>query len=78
MSDELATVDPIKESIPWSARAAAGDALQRVTDKTPIICLWRDDNGALRYSKANMTITDAAFFLSWMNKWLIDWWSNEK
>lgn len=51
----LATVDPISGAIPWSAKAAAGDALQRVPDaeKTPFMAIWIGEDGCIRYSKAN-------------------------
>lgn len=60
MKDEgdvpLASVDPIRNDGPWSAKGAAGDALQRVAHKDPILCIWIDDQNRLRWSKAN---TDA-------------------
>ena len=48
----LATFEPISEDRPWSARAAAGDALQRVEHDAPFLAVWIED-GQLRWSKAN-------------------------
>lgn len=49
----LATVDPISEEKPWSAKAAAGDALQRVPHDKPFFAMWFAEDGSLHYSKAN-------------------------
>lgn len=49
----LATVDPINEKKGWSAKAAAGDALQRVPHGAPFLAMWFAEDGALHYSKAN-------------------------
>ena len=47
-----ATVDPLpgKE---WNAHAVAGDVLNRAPMNAPIIAVWIDDKGCLRYSKSN-------------------------
>jgi hypothetical protein len=74
VTDKLATVDPIKEGAAWSARGAAGDCLQRVGDSCPLICLWIDEKGDIRYSKANITIHHAALMYSWFTNWLVRWW----
>ena len=70
----LATVDPISDDKPWSAKAAAGDALQRCTHDAPFICIWLDENGKVRYSKANMTYhaisAIAVFLLDMAQSWI--------
>jgi hypothetical protein len=69
-----ATVDPISEDTPWSAKAVAGDALQRVNHDSPIICIWLDEEGKIRYSKANMTFhaisAMAVFLLDMAQSWI--------
>ena len=77
MSDKIATVDPIKEGADWSAKAAAGDCLQRVDYRTPLICLWIDSDGGIRYAKANITMHHASLMYSWFTNWMVRWWEGK-
>lgn len=58
----LATVDPIKESVAWSAKGSAGDALQRVPHDSPFLAIWLDENDCVKWSKANTSLTSLAIF----------------
>ena len=40
--------------IPWSAKAALHDALNRCTDTEKILITWMDEKGAISHSCANM------------------------
>lgn len=55
---DLASVSPIGERADWSAKAAAGDAMQQVGHDRPIVCLWIDEQGVMRYAKANTSVAD--------------------
>ena len=53
----MAGIEPISDKIGWGAKAAAGDALNRVPNEAPFIGMWveNDANGLprLKWSKAN-------------------------
>lgn len=51
MPSELATVDPLP-GILWNAHAALGDAMQRAPMNAPLIVLWLDEAGVLKYSRS--------------------------
>lgn len=51
----LATVDPIRDSnAAWGAKACAGDALSRCEDGDPMICMWIDKDGEIKWSASNL------------------------
>lgn len=70
---KLATVDPLP-GINWNAKAAAGDALQRVSEDAPFIAIWVDSDGILRMSQAGMTTTNLSLIVGYMNARLTDVW----
>lgn len=59
MTDQFATVDPIKPGADsrWSAKGAAGDALERVPHDAPFLAIWIKPNGGIAWSKANTDFT---------------------
>lgn len=63
---QIASVDPITPDRAWSAKGAAGDALQRVGHKDAFIAVWIDSDGRLTYTKANTngaTLSTFAVFI---------------
>lgn len=58
----LATVDPVHPHAAWSAKGAAGDALQRAPHEKPFLAVWLDDDGAVRWSKANTDFGSLSMF----------------
>lgn len=62
MSDKI---HPISQSTPWSWRAALGSAVDRMSDlpdDTGVLVLWLDDEGALCWSKTNLTMAETCIF----------------
>jgi hypothetical protein len=70
MSDKISM---LSDALPVSAKAAAGDALERAPHNAPILCIWVED-GNIKYAKANTTFEFAcvvsAFAQSWTNDWM--------
>lgn len=58
----MSTIEPISRDVEWSAEAAAMDAASRVKHDTPFFAIWRDENGDVCWSKANMTMANYAYF----------------
>jgi len=60
-----ADIEPISGKIPWGAKAAAGDALNRVPNSAPFIALWMEKNAngeeVVKWSKANMDFRAYSF-----------------
>lgn len=67
--DTLAAVEPIKQSLPWSARAAAGDCLQRVDHGDHLVCMWIKPGGGVTWSKSNTTVADIACMAALLTQW---------
>ena len=68
-----ATIDPIDPSIPWSAEAAAGYALSCVGHSTPFLALWIDEQGTIRWSKANLSFQNQSEIASIVQAMSICW-----
>lgn len=62
-------ISPISPDRDWSAKAAAADAMERVDHKNPILCVWVDDKGHLKYSKANTDLKFASIVAVWAMDW---------
>lgn len=56
-----ATVNPLPGK-GWNAHAVAGDVLNRAPMNAPIIAIWVDEKGCLRYSKSNTDPSDLSMF----------------
>lgn len=61
MDGKPATVDCLPGKA-WSAHAVAGDVLNRAPMNAPIVAVWIDDQGKVRYSKSNTAPCDLAIF----------------
>lgn len=72
---ELATVEPISDSIPWNAKAVGGDILQRAPIDKPIFAMWITEDGSLTYVKANTSVNDLCVFASFLQKMAGDTWA---
>ena len=61
----------------WNAKAAAGDALNRADLRDPLIAIWIDDKGQVRYSQANMDSKSLALITQFLiAKNTLTWISN--
>lgn len=55
----MADIEPLrtKDGPGWGAKAAAGDALNRVPNESPFLAVWKEKNAkgeeVIRWSKAN-------------------------
>ena len=47
----MSTIEPIGNN--WGAKAAAGDAMERVPNEAPFIAIWVHPERGLQWSKAN-------------------------
>ncbi len=67
---DLATVDLIRNDklIEWSAKGAAGDVLQRVPHTAPICCIWINEKGEVKWSKANTNFESLSKFAIVLNE----------
>lgn len=57
-----ATIDPISEAKPWSAKAAAADASSRVEHDSPFVAIWITKDDKVKWSKTNCTVRELAVF----------------
>lgn len=75
----MADIDPISDTIDWSAKAAAADALSRVEHTDPFVALWLGDDEATRrpmWSKANMTFPDLCVLCALLEAMRDEWAGN--
>ena len=68
-------INPITPDGPWSAKAAAANAVERVEHNSPILCVWIDSKGHLKYSKANTDMKFASLVAVWAMDWATRFWS---
>lgn len=47
----MSTIEPLRED--WGAKAAAGDAMERVPNEAPFIGIWIHPEKGMQWSKAN-------------------------
>jgi len=73
---KIASVDSIMGN-EWSSKAAAGDALQRVSHRAPILCVWLEEDGSICYSKANNTGISLGVFASFTAHLASRFWDAE-
>lgn len=67
-------ISPISDDIGWSAKAAAADAMERAGHVDAILCVWVDEKGQLKYSKANTSLTFASIVAVWAMDWATRFW----
>jgi hypothetical protein len=67
-------INPIRDDKPWSAKAAAADALERAQHEAPMLCVWLDEKGHLKYSKANADLKFASIVAVWAIDWATRFW----
>lgn len=67
-------INPIHDDRPWSAKAAAADALERAPHNAAMLCVWLDEKGILRYSKANTDLKFASIVAVWAMDWATRFW----